>query len=280
MMLRRMQPADMRDAVSKALAEVLHGEPPSDQVMAAGQAIADAVAAHAASFAPASEPAYHDQHHQAEATIAMGWLCATAYRLGLLAPEAAVTGILAMAGHDLQHDGSIPLPGELEAHSADVTVALATRAGLDAAALATIRRVILATDPARPPDERGHDDLLCQLAREADLFGSLAPELGWQLSRALAREEYAARQHADPSREGFTGRLRLLRMLRPASPPARELGLDDAIADQIAALAAFGGGDADRGAAELDARPGAQARAGYLTALADLAPEWMGYPVR
>jgi hypothetical protein len=80
----------------------------------------------------------------------MGWLCATACRFGLLTPEAAASGVLAMAGHDLQHDGSMAAPGVLEARSADLTVALAANAGLDAASLATIRRVILAMTRSGP----------------------------------------------------------------------------------------------------------------------------------
>lgn len=273
MIRRREQPADMREAVSKALAEALCGEQPPQGAVAAGQAIADAVAAHAASFAPASEPAYHDQHHQAEATLVMGWLCATACRLGLLAPTAAASGVLAMAGHDLQHDGSMPPPGVLEARSAALTVALAGRAGLDATALGTIRRIILATDPARAPAERPHDDLLCQLAQEADLFGSLAPVLGWRLSQALAEEEHAARQQPNPPIESFAGRLLLLRTHRTSSPAARRMGLAEAVADQIAALEAFGDGDAEQGAAQLDTQPREQACADYLAALATVSPE-------
>jgi len=131
---------------------------------AAGQAIAKAVVAHASSFRPTNEPAYHNQYHQAEATIAMGWLCATARRLDLFGPASAATGVLMMAGHDLLHDGSLPPPGVVEAHSADRTAILAARAGLNATALATIRRVILRTDPARAAAEQDADDLLCRLA--------------------------------------------------------------------------------------------------------------------
>src|SRR5271166_4546523 len=195
---RRARPPDMHGAVAIALAEALCGDTPPPGADAAGQAIASAVAAHAISFLFRNEPAYHNQYHQAEATIAMGWLCATARRLDLLGPAAAAAAVLAMAGHDLLHDGSIASPGTLEAHAADRTTALAARAGLDAAALATIRRVILATDPARSSAERDADDLLCRLAQEADLFDSLTPQLGWRLSQALAREVRAAGFHPDP----------------------------------------------------------------------------------
>ncbi len=269
---RRAGPPDMRCAVTAALTEALCGAAPPPGVIAAGQAIAGAVADHAASFAPNREPQYHDQHHQAEATIAMGWLCATASRLGLLAPDTAAAGVLAMAGHDLQHDGSMPPPGTLEARSAGLSVALAAGAGLDAAMQDTIRRVILATDPARPQAERDADDLLCRLAREADLFASLTPELGWRLSEDLAREELVAQRKADPPPDSFTGRLRLLCAHRRPSPPGLHWGLGDAVADQIAALAACGDGDAAQGAARLDSQPPDQARTCYLAALAAVSP--------
>ena len=193
----------MDGAVLAALARALCGDPAPPGATAAGQAIAAAVAAHAATFAPASEPAYHDQYHQAEATIAMGWLCGRARRLGLLAAESAVAGVLAMAGHDLQHDGSRPSPGVLEARSAELTVELAAKAGLDAATLAVIRRVILATDPLRPQAELDADDLICRFGEEADMFGSLTPELGWQLSNALAREVHATGHRRNPPVASF-----------------------------------------------------------------------------
>ena len=263
----------MRAAVSVALADALCGDPAPENAVATGSAIAAAVTAHAASFAPASEPAYHDQHHQAEATVAMGWLCARARRLGLLTPEVAVAGVLAMAGHDLLHNGTWPAAGVLEARSADVTVALGAEAGLDAASLAAIRRVILATDPGRPQAERDADDLLCRLAQEADVFGSLTPELGWQLSHALALEAEAAGHWFDPPVASYAGRLALLLQHRIATQAGRELGLEAAAADQIAAMAVFGDGNAEGGAAWLDALPPGRARADYVAALAAVVPE-------
>ena len=270
---RRTQPPDMRGAVSTALAEALCGDPAPAAAVAAGRAIAATVTAYAATFAPASEPAYHDQRHQAEATVAMGWLCGRARHLRLLAPESAIEGVLAMAGHDLQHDGSWPSPGVLETRSAELTATLGAQAGLEAPALATIRRVILATDPFRTQAERDADDLLCRLAQEADVFGSLTPELGWQLSHALAREADAAGHRFEPPVASFAGRLALLRQQRPATQAGQELGLGAAVADQIAATAAFGDGDAEQGAARLDALPVAHARADYMAVLAAMASQ-------
>lgn len=258
----------MHGAVLAALTDALVDERPSPVVLAAAQAIAEAVAAHAASFGATEEPPYHDQRHQAEATIAMGWLCDTARLQGLLTHEATIAGVLAMAGHDLLHDGSVPPAGLLEARSADVTVALGRKAGLDPATLAEIRRVILATDPARGQADKEADDLLCRLAQAADLFGSLTPDLGWQLSQNLEREVRAAKRPPDPPFDSFRGRLRLLRPQRQVTPAGRRLGLGDAVADQIAAMAMLGDGDADLGAARLDALPGARARTDYRAALA------------
>jgi hypothetical protein len=83
----------------------------------------------------------------------------------------------------------------------------------------------------------------------------------------LAREVRATGCQPDPPVDSFGGRLRLLRWQRPATPAGRRLGLEATVADQIAAMAAFGDGDAERGAARLDALPQAQARLDYLAAL-------------
>jgi len=265
---RRSHPPDMSGAVSEALKTILYGEEPPPDIVAAGQAIAEAVTAYAHSRANANEPAYHNQYHQAEATVAMGWLCAMARRLGLLDATTAMAGVLAMAGHDLRHDGSNPAAGILEAHSATLTVELAARAGLDETTLATIRRVIMATDPLRSSEEQASDDLICRLGQEADLFASLTPVLGWRLGQFLARETHAVAYDPEPRLDSFAGRLQLLRSRQPASPAGRQLGLDAAVADQIAALAIFGDGDPQQGAARLDARPFTEARADYLAALA------------
>jgi hypothetical protein len=230
------------------------------------------VTTHAASFGTAGEPAYHSQRHQAEATIAMGWLCAEARRLRLIDPDAAAAGVLAMAGHDLQHLGTWPGARVLEARSADLRVGIAAQAGLDESTPGAMRRVILATDLCRPQSERDAEDLLCRMAQEADEFSSPTPGLGWQLSQALANEALAAGQHFDPPVASFAGRLALLLSQRPATPPGVELGLADAVADQVAAMAVFGEGEPLEGAARLDALPIERTRADYLAALAAVEP--------
>jgi hypothetical protein len=267
---RREQAPDTHGAVADALAQLGDASATMPAAQRAARGIADAVLRHAAGFAPEPEPAYHDVAHQAEATLAMGWLCAAARARGLLTARQTVAGVLAMAGHDLLHPGLPAAPGVLEARSADLSVAIAAEAGLDAGVCDDIRRVILATDPLRPPEQRAGDDLLARLGQEADLFGSLTPGLGWRLSAALAREWAAAGLRGDPAVDSYAGRLRWLRGLRRATEPGRVFGLDVAVADQIAATEACGGGDAAAGAARLDAMAPAAARALWRTALAEV----------
>jgi hypothetical protein len=60
---------------------------------------------------------------------------------------------------------------------------------------------------------------------------------------------------------------------QPPTPARRRLGLDTAVVDQVAAMAALGDGNADLGAARLDTLAPVQARADYLAVLAAAEPE-------
>lgn len=264
---RRARPADMDSAVTEALAEAC-GAPVPAPYAEAGRLIAAAVTAHGASFPAGHEPEYHDRHHQSEATLAMGWLCGAARRRGALDAPAAGAGVLAMAGHDLRHDGTVPPAGTLEARAAALTAALAAQAGLGPDVQQRITRTILATDPARAAAGLDEDDLLCRLAREADLFASLTPRLGWQLSKALAREFGAAGHHPAPAPDCFAGRLALLQARPSFTGAAEHLGVAAGVAAQLAAFARLGAGDPARGAMRLDALPPAQAMAEFQAALA------------
>jgi hypothetical protein len=270
---RRAHAPDLRGAVAEALQVALGRTPATPGCLAAGQAIADAVEAHGAAFAPGREPAYHDRHHQADAVIARGWLAGTARRMGLLVPPAAAAAVLAMAAHDLLHDGSAGAPGRLEARSAAAAADLGRQAGLDEVAIATMRRVILATDIGRPAAAKAADDLLCRLGQEADLFGSLTPGLGWSLGEALARERRELGVTAAPPVDSFAGRLGWLCNLRQPTRAGEALGLAVAEADQIAAFSESVRGlgltaaTPDQAAAALDALPRNEARERYLAAL-------------
>jgi len=270
---RRARAPDLRGTVAEALQAALGHTLPPPGCLAAGRAIADAVEAHGAAFAPGREPAYHDRHHQAEAVIAMGWLAGTARHMALLSPPAAAAAVLAMAAHDLLHDGSAGTPGRLEARSAAAAADLGRQAGLDEVTIATMQRLILATDIARPAAAKAADDLLCRLGQEADLFGSLTPELGWTLGEALAREWHQLDVTAAPPVDSFAGRLGWLRTLRQPTRAGEALGLAVAEADQIAAFAQFARqlgltpATPDEGAAALDALSRNEARHCYLAAL-------------
>jgi len=259
---RREGPADPAGAAAAALGLACCAPAPAD-LCAIGQAIGAAVEAHGASFAPGHEPAYHDRYHQAEATIAAGWLAGEARRAGLLEPRHAGLCVLALAGHDLLHDGNAAAPpGTLERRSAEATAELT--AALPAAERAEITRLILLTDPAVPPPP----DLAGRLVREADLFASLTPWLGWRLSEALEREWAAAGIDAMAPIASHAGRYALLSLLPPMTPSAVSLGLEAARGLQLAALASAGAAEtAEQGAAGLDALPVAEGQARWRAAL-------------
>lgn len=239
-------------------------------MLRAALAVGAAVERHGAGFPPGAEPAYHDRHHQAEAALAMGWLTALAREAGLITAAEAGLGTLAMIGHDLLHDGSEAGPtGRLERQSADAAAALAIAEGLGAGDVAELRRLILGTEFARPPEPGS----LLALAREADVLGSLCPTLGWRLSDALAAERRADGDAQADRVASFAGRLGFLGVLPAPTPPGQALGLAQARADQIAAFARAAA-DAGlpaatpaAGAAALDTLPRDIARARYEAAL-------------
>lgn len=272
---RRTGPPDAAAAAEVAMRAALGDALPAwPTMLQAAQAIGAAVERHGAGFPPGTEPIYHNRHHQAEAALAMGWLCGAALGAGLLSAEQAGIGVLAMAGHDLLHDGTeTGPPGRLEVQSADATAAIAAASGVAPATVALVHALILSTEFTRPLGS----ELLPHLAREADLMGSLCPHLGWQLSEALAAERRATGHPAPDHVASFAGRLGFLRILPAATPTGRDFGLEAAGRVQIAAfgLAAQHLGlidtAPDAAAAALDLLPRAQARALYDAALADAA---------
>lgn len=270
---RRAGPPDTAAAAEAAMRAAL-GEalPAWPAMLEAAQAIGAAVERHGAGFPPGAEPIYHNRHHQAEAALAMGWLCGAACSAALLSAEQAGIGVLAMAGHDLLHDGTeTGPPGRLEAQSADMTAAIAASSGVAAATVTLVHALILSTEFTRPLGP----ELLPHLAREADLMGSLCPHLGWQLSEALAAERRATGHPAPDHVASFAGRLGFLRILPTATTVGREFGLEVSGRVQIAAFGhaarQLGLADAtpDAAAAALDRLPRGQARALYDATLAN-----------
>jgi hypothetical protein len=236
LLTRRGGPPDVPAATRWALADAAASRSRPSPAAKAALAIAEVVERHGAAFPPGAEPAYHDRHHQAEATIAMGWLAGAARRLGLLDSVQAELAVAAMVAHDLLHDGRVYRErGMLERRSADAAAEIAAARGLEAPMIEELRRIVLAT--TWPWIDEEAPDLMCRLAREADLFGSALPVLGPRLSRLLAIELAAAGQPSPAEVASHASRVALLKLLPPATPAARALGLEAARTAQIAAYA-------------------------------------------
>ncbi len=275
---RRTRPADVPAAFAEALLTVA-GDAPDPLLQRAGARIAAAV-----QRIPSHGrvPEYHNRHHASEATLAMGHLCRLAQAQGLISRHDAQVGVVAMVGHDLDHDGSSQGGGVLEARSWEAVRAIAAEAGAGARDLAAIGDIILATDPAlvaanaaRPLDRPCN--ALRILANEADVCASLLPTLGPCLSRLLAEEWRPAN---DPMllRVGTAaGRLGFLLGYPPLSPAATTLGLGRARARCLevyaeAARRLGAGSTSEQGCAALDSLPEAASQAAYAEALALISP--------
>lgn len=105
LLARRERAADVAGALEAALVAALGAPPTASPGVAAARALARAVDRHGQAFAPRAEPAYHDRHHQAEATLAMGRLCGLARRHAMLDAENVLIGVAGMVAHDLGHPG-------------------------------------------------------------------------------------------------------------------------------------------------------------------------------
>jgi len=235
LLARRAGPPNVPAAVEAALAAAWGGPVPDPLPAArAARMIADAVERDGAVRAAIGrEPAYHGRHHQAEATIAMGWLAGASRRLGQMRREDAVLCVAAMAGHDLGHPGRDDGPrGTLKMQSADLASRIAAAAGLPNDEIVRLRAVILSTTwPWRSEEEAGFAG---RLAREADLFASSLPVLGRHLGQLLGQELAAAgKPELAAIVTSSDGRLGLLRLLGRGSPAAQALGRDHAIAHQL-----------------------------------------------
>jgi hypothetical protein len=270
---RRRGPPDVAAALAEAVAAACGAVPPLHPPLRAASAIAAEVDRFGAAFPPGAEPRYHDRHHQAEATLAMGWLCGLARHAGMLDAEEALLGIAAMAAHDLHHPG-LPArhPRQLEEASATAAAGIASAAGASAAWCENLRRVVLATAMPQPP-ETERVPLLHRLAHEADVFGSAMPHLGWTLSGLMAEELARAGDPAASMPATHVGRLAFLSAIPRVTEAAAALGLAVALAWQhdayVRCARSLGGGDtAEMGAAELDARPAGEARELFAAALA------------
>ncbi|MCS6922152.1 MAG: hypothetical protein NZM07_09605 [Elioraea sp.] len=70
LLTRREGPVDVAGALDEALVAALGTPPPAARAVSAARALARAADRHGQAFAPGGEPAHHDRHHQAEATLA------------------------------------------------------------------------------------------------------------------------------------------------------------------------------------------------------------------
>jgi hypothetical protein len=280
---RRRTPPDLPGAFDTAFAPLAPTLPPDPAaaMARAGRGIAAAMD-HAA--AATREPPYHNRHHAAEATLAMSCLCRAALAAGLITPLEAAIGVVAMVGHDMDHDGSTIGGGVLEARSWRGVRPIAA-AELDPAALERLGDIILATDPAQVAQNaaclRGEQPsgaiprgqiVLRVLANEADICASLLPRLGPSLSLLLAEEWRPSGSAALLQETTAAGRADFLRSYPPLSAPATVIGLEAArvrCLQAYVAVAAAAGGEPtiEAGCALLDAMPTDAAAAAYAAAL-------------
>lgn len=249
----RSAPADLASAFTEAFAAAVgSGRLSAHQVALrrTGEAVVAAVLSDAEW--PIDLP-YHNPHHVAEATLAMGWLCASARALNLLSADDAALGVVAMVGHDLGHDGKSVTDGILEARAAVEVTRIAREAGLDEPSCARLSDIILGTDPATvrdnaersamraPPGPFGHaGDLLRSLANEADVMASLMPTLGPRLGILVARERELA---GDPKADligRYSHQLAFLRAYAWFTPAASAIGMADLVRRRIEAFARAG----------------------------------------
>lgn len=276
---RRDRPPDLAGAVADAWA-MLPPAPP--QAHEAAAAIERVIAARADGVA---EPPYHDRYHFAEVVRAMAALLAEALRLDLVDADSAAIGLVAMVGHDLDHDGScMARTPSLETIAAAHADRLAAEAGVGPKARALLGHVIMGTTTAEvganarraagqlPPGPFGAQaDLLRALANEADGAASLTPTLGWRLSDALAAEWQDEMPDMAERVASCTGRLTFLTHFPVFSQPATALGFPRVRDAQVEAMAvAADAASARAGATWLDRLDPIEARARLARAVLGL----------
>jgi len=260
---RRGHAPDLPGAFAEAFASHAAQHP---ALARAGAAIATAMDHLAHDSAGPGDLPYHNRHHAAEATLAMGWLCRVGQDHGLISGADAALGIVAMVGHDMHHDGTVGGDGRLERRARDAVLAIAGAAGVATLVLDRLGDVILGTALASvprngarlqgllPPGPHGPGhDALRALANEADVCASLLPRLGPSLGHLLAAERGlpdpgpASGPDSGPDSGPGSGiadsRLTFLRSVPKLSGPAEAIGLGEARAQSLAAPTRRGGPD-------------------------------------
>ena len=199
----------------------------------------DRVAAHG------PEPRYHNRHHIADTILATASLLRVALGQGWLDPHDATLCIVAMTGHDLHHDGTINRPDHhLETIAARAVAAIMRDGRCPEADIAMVRELILATDPKHQNGLRQRKlthgltrlEMMFLLAGDADLFASLLPGIGEQLSIDLAEEWRAARISFPAMPDTPKGRRGFLSFVTAMSEAAEAIGVPAIVQDQLAQL--------------------------------------------
>ena len=241
--VRRQAPPLVSHAAEKAFRHP--GITPPLSVQRACAAISERMDQFSAGFD--REPRYHNRHHTIDTLMAVASLVRTALRLGQIDERDATNCIVAMNGHDLLHDGTINRPGhhlETLAATAVCTIMRDTHCTEDD--IAVVRELILATDPKQQSVLRTQKlerqqtrlETMCLIAGDADLFASLLPGIGEQLSVDLAEEWRAANISFPAMPDTAKGRRNFLSFVTAMSDAGEALGLPDILKDQLARLPA------------------------------------------
>jgi len=237
---RRVQPL-LRQASRQAFRHI--GIIPPASAQRACDAISDRMDRFAEGLG--QEPRYHNRHHTVDTLLAIASLLRVALQQGQLGDHDAITCIIAMNGHDLLHDGTINRPGHhLETIAASAVGDIMHECGCADDDIETVRAVILATDPTRQQvlrlrnltDPQTRLAAMCLIAGDADLFASLLPGIGAQLSIDLAAEWRAAQISFPAMPDTPQGRRGFLGSIPSMSDAGEVIGLSDIVRDQLAGL--------------------------------------------
>lgn len=148
-----------------------------------------------------TEPAYHNRKHMGQVATSMAALLLARRTSNTITTTEAcqeLTLVAAALGHDVLHDGRRNASSrEAELLSAAYVKNILRKVGLSAHWCARVATIIELTDArdainnhALLRDNRGLDDLMvcCVLTNEADILASSLPDIGLDLTEALAAE--------------------------------------------------------------------------------------------
>lgn len=238
---RRKAAPDLDGACRYALQFL--GVEPSGRVLAACRTISDAMNEFAARRGV--EPAYHNRHHVIDTLMASASLLRVSLTRGWMSPDNAMTCIVAMAGHDMFHDGAVNTPERnLELVAAEAVEKCLKKHMFSQDEISTIRQVILSTDPInqrelRTSKREWHESVLqsmCHICGDSDVFASCLPEIGEYLAKELNSEWNFIQSNNLFAPDSLEGRRIFLESISNFSDPAVELGLPLVVFEQLQRL--------------------------------------------